>query len=268
MILQKPTTTAANNYNCQPPTTANNNNNLTTTKPQPYYKDKTTIQNDRTTIQQPTCPKTNKDPPLQPLELSEIAAADSPRTHTSCSSSTPNHPASPNKKRHSKKSNTSTSTTTTSAEQQGWISNHLVRDFAGQPGGTTTTKPTPTAVTTAPPRRHTPKPPEAKRRPIVSHSSSTITTKPAAAATDAIPSMDDPLSFCYQEVVRKKTEQEALNTYECEECGKFMDALLQDNAKGVFQCQELMCASYHRARRRKPPTLFWDLSFADELDKN
>jgi hypothetical protein len=74
--LQPPTTTANSQ---QPPTTANNNNNLTTTKPQPYYKDKTTIQNDTTTIQQPTCPKTNKDPPLHPLKkLFEIPTAASP----------------------------------------------------------------------------------------------------------------------------------------------------------------------------------------------
>jgi hypothetical protein len=102
-----------------------------------------------------------------------------------------------------------------------------------------------------------PKPPEAKQRPVVSHSSSSITTKLAAAATYAIPSMDDPPSFCYQDVVCKKTEQEGLNTYECEECGKSMDALFQDNAKGVFQHHELMCASRHRAHHPKnSPTFF------------
>jgi hypothetical protein len=81
--------------------------------------------------------------------------------------------------------------------------------------------------------------------------------------------MDDPPSFRYQEVVRKKTEREALNTYECEECGKFMDALLQDDAEGVFQRHELMCASRHRARHTPPetPENFWELSFVDELDK-
>jgi uncharacterized Zn finger protein len=68
--------------------------------------------------------------------------------------------------------------------------------------------------------------------------------------------MDDPPSFRYQEVVRKKMEREALNTYECEECGKFMDALLQDNAEGVFQRHRLMCVSRHRARHPKPPTFF------------
>jgi Na+-translocating ferredoxin:NAD+ oxidoreductase RnfC subunit len=68
--------------------------------------------------------------------------------------------------------------------------------------------------------------------------------------------MDDPPSFRYQEVVRKKTEREALNTYECEECRKCMDALLQDDAEGVFQRRELMCASRHRARHPKPPTFF------------
>jgi hypothetical protein len=53
----------------QPPTTTTaNNNNYTTTKPQPYYKDKTTIQNDMTTIRQPRCPKMNKDPPPHPLK--------------------------------------------------------------------------------------------------------------------------------------------------------------------------------------------------------
>jgi hypothetical protein len=179
----------------QPPTTTTaNNNNHTTTKPQPYYKDKTTIQNDTTTIRQPTCPKTNTDPQPQPLKkLSEIPAAASARTQAPCSSSsTPHRPASFNNERHSKKSNT-----TTSAEQQGWISNRSVRDFAGQPGGATTNKPIPTAVTTAPPWRDTPKPAEAKRRPVVSNSSSITTTKPAAAATDAIPSMDDPPSFGY-----------------------------------------------------------------------
>jgi hypothetical protein len=179
----------------QPPTTTTaNNNNHTTTKPQPYYKDKTTIQNDTTTIRQPTCPKRNTDPQPQPLKkLSEIpAAAASAQTQAPCSSSTPHRPASSNNERHSKKLNT-----TTSVEQQGWISNRSVRDFVGQPGGATTTKPTPTAVTTAPSWRHTPKPAEAKRRPAVSHSSSTTTTKPAAAAIYAIPSMDDPPSFGY-----------------------------------------------------------------------
>jgi hypothetical protein len=68
--------------------------------------------------------------------------------------------------------------------------------------------------------------------------------------------MDDPPSFRYQEVIRKKTEREALNTYECEECGKFMDALLQDDAEGVFQRHELRCASCHHARHPKPPTFF------------
>jgi hypothetical protein len=47
-----------------------------------------------------------------------------------------------------------------------------------------------------------------------------------------------------------------LNTYECEECRKCMDALLQDDAEGVFQRRELMCASRHRARHPKPPTFF------------
>jgi hypothetical protein len=37
-----------------------------------------------------------------------------------------------------------------------------------------------------------------------------------------------------------------------------MDALLQDDAEGVFQRHELMCASRHRAQ----------LSFVDKLDKN
>jgi hypothetical protein len=68
--------------------------------------------------------------------------------------------------------------------------------------------------------------------------------------------MDDPPSFRYQEAVHKKTEREALNTYECDECGKFMDALLQDNAEGVFQRHELMWASHHRARHPEPPTFF------------
>jgi hypothetical protein len=49
------------------------NHTTTMPQPQPYYKDKTTIQNDMTTIRQPTCPKTNKDPPHQPLKkLSEM----------------------------------------------------------------------------------------------------------------------------------------------------------------------------------------------------
>jgi hypothetical protein len=68
--------------------------------------------------------------------------------------------------------------------------------------------------------------------------------------------MDYPPSFHYQEVVRKKTEREALNTYECEECGKLMDALLQGDAEGVFQRHKLMCASCHHARHPKPLTFF------------
>jgi hypothetical protein len=34
-----------------------------------------------------------------------------------------------------------------------------------------------------------------------------------------------------------------------------MDALLQDDAEGVFQRHELMCASCHRARHPKPPNV-------------
>jgi hypothetical protein len=34
-----------------------------------------------------------------------------------------------------------------------------------------------------------------------------------------------------------------------------MDALLQDDAKGVFQRHELMCASRHHARHPKPPNV-------------
>jgi hypothetical protein len=35
-----------------------------------------------------------------------------------------------------------------------------------------------------------------------------------------------------------------------------MDALLQDDAEGVFQRHELMCTSRHRARHPKPPECF------------
>jgi hypothetical protein len=34
-----------------------------------------------------------------------------------------------------------------------------------------------------------------------------------------------------------------------------MDALLQDDAEGVFHHHELMCASRHRARHPKPPNV-------------
>ena len=34
-----------------------------------------------------------------------------------------------------------------------------------------------------------------------------------------------------------------------------MDVLLQDDAEGVFQCHEVMCASRHHARHPKPPNV-------------
>jgi hypothetical protein len=75
--------------------------------------------------------------------------------------------------------------------------------------------------------------------------------------------------FKYQEVVRKKSEREALNGYECPECAKFVDEVMQGNGKYVFDRDELIRCSRHRGRHTPPqtPDGFWELSFVDEKYK-
>lgn len=72
----------------------------------------------------------------------------------------------------------------------------------------------------------------------------------------------------YCEVVRKKADRAALKPHECPECGKFIDAIMEQDKHGVYNRHELMCASRHRHRFTPPetPEDFWELSFIDERD--
>ena len=72
----------------------------------------------------------------------------------------------------------------------------------------------------------------------------------------------------YLEVVRKKEERDRLNRYECVECGKFIEAICDQDSQGVYDRHALLCNSRHRARFTPPqtPEDFWELSFVDERD--
>lgn len=71
----------------------------------------------------------------------------------------------------------------------------------------------------------------------------------------------------YAEVVRNKAERQKLKPYSCEECGKFIDAMLAYDTDGVLNREELMCCSRHRHRfpPSETPEGFWELSFHDEI---
>jgi hypothetical protein len=80
---------------------------------------------------------------------------------------------------------------------------------------------------------------------------------------------DDEPDFKYTEVVRKKTEREALNGYHCQDCIAFANQVMQGKGAEVFDRQELMRCSRHRGRFTPPssPAGFWELSFADSILK-
>ena len=72
----------------------------------------------------------------------------------------------------------------------------------------------------------------------------------------------------YLEVVRNKQERDRLNRYECVECGKFIDAICDQDSQGLYDRHALLCHSRHRSRFTPPqtPEDFWELSFIDERD--
>ena len=68
--------------------------------------------------------------------------------------------------------------------------------------------------------------------------------------------------------MRKKAERQTLKPHACAECGKFIDAIMEEDKDGVYNRHETMCASRHRHRFTPPdtPPDFWELSFIDERD--
>jgi hypothetical protein len=77
-----------------------------------------------------------------------------------------------------------------------------------------------------------------------------------------------PKELPYLEVVRKKEERDRLQRFECQECGKFIQAICDQDSQGVYDRHALLCNSRHRARFTPPqtPDDFWELSFIDERD--
>ena len=80
---------------------------------------------------------------------------------------------------------------------------------------------------------------------------------------------DDEPDFKYTEVVRKKSEREALNGYHCPDCIAFANQVMQGRGAEVFDREELLRCSRHRGRFTPPssPAGFWELSFADSIRK-
>jgi hypothetical protein len=74
----------------------------------------------------------------------------------------------------------------------------------------------------------------------------------------------------YQEVVRKKSEREALYPYDCPDCAKFINAVMEGKGKEIYHRNELVTCSRHRGRHTPPstPSQFWELSFIDEKKEN
>jgi hypothetical protein len=80
---------------------------------------------------------------------------------------------------------------------------------------------------------------------------------------------DNEADFKYIEVVRKKSEREALNGYDCPDCVAFVNAVMSGNGANVFNRDDFLRCSRHRSRHTPPqtPEDYWELSFADEKIK-
>ncbi|CAI5980052.1 unnamed protein product [Closterium sp. NIES-64] len=78
-----------------------------------------------------------------------------------------------------------------------------------------------------------------------------------------------PPPYKYVDVVRKKSDREALQAGECETCRKFYDAILDGDVDGVMvpRCEQHQEASRHRYRFAPPstPPGFWNVGFDSDL---
>lgn len=130
----------------------------------------------------------------------------------------------------------------------GWISSRPAKEFVAEVA--------PPPLPPNPIGRSSKPPPSAANYPAVDE------TNVPARAFD--PKPPPPAPYC--EVVRNKAERQTLKPHECVECGKFIDAILEEDKEGVYSRHELMCASRHRHRFTPPdtPADFWELSFVDE----
>ncbi len=135
----------------------------------------------------------------------------------------------------------------------GWISSRPAKEFVAQ--GVIPIESNPASRSTRPP-------------PPASNARTWRESKPETTATsrNSYPKLPPIAPYC--EVVRNKAERQTLKPHECPECGKFLDAIMEEDKEGVYNRHELMCASRHRHRFTPPdtPPDFWELSFVDERD--
>ncbi|CAI5507821.1 unnamed protein product [Closterium sp. Naga37s-1] len=85
----------------------------------------------------------------------------------------------------------------------------------------------------------------------------------------AVGASGPPPPYKYVDVVRKKSDREALQAGECETCRKFYDAILDGDVDGVMvpRCEQHQEASRHRYRFAPPstPPGFWNVGFDSDL---
>jgi hypothetical protein len=164
-------------------------------------------------------------------------------------------PQSSSSKSSKKSSRGSSSTSPKSTLGSGWMSSRPAKDFVAEVAART---------------------PSTNRRPTSHLASSSVPSNQQrgtprenipASYPKPPPQKNTNTEEPYCEVVRNKAERQKLKAFDCAECGKFIDAIMEDDLEGVYNRHELMCASRHRHQFTPPdtPEDFWELSFADSI---